>query len=126
MESERESLNNRIGIIVFKGALLSSIISFVEPIGLKPLLSSLFAGAFRQGTPNGYPSTNSPSQQNNNGSSKDVRDTSSPLNHSDSDYKYGRFDVSALHIAHALKQTEVQKAYNKAREKPIDHYLVSN
>lgn len=33
--------------------------------------------------------------------------------------------MSALHIAHALKQTEVQKAYNKAREKPIDHYLVS-
>lgn len=54
-----------------------------------------------------------------------MRDTNSPLNHSDSDYKYGRFDVSALHIAHALKQTEVQKAYNKAREKPIDHYLVS-
>lgn len=41
------------------------------------------------------------------------------------DYKYGRFDASALHIAHALKQTEIQKAYNKRREKPIDYYLVS-
>lgn len=41
------------------------------------------------------------------------------------DYKYGRFDASALHIAHALKQTELQKAYNKRREKPIDYYLVS-
>lgn len=37
----------------------------------------------------------------------------------------GRFDASALHIAHALKQTEIQKSYNKAREKPIDEYLVS-
>lgn len=49
---------------------------------------------------------------------------SSP-SHNDSDYKYGRFDASALHIAHALKQTEIQKAYNKRREKPIDYYLVS-
>lgn len=30
-----------------------------------------------------------------------------------------------MHIAHAIKQTEVQKAYNKRREKPIDYYLVS-
>lgn len=64
----------------------------------------------RQVTPNGY---------HNN------RDISSP-SHNDSDYKYGRFDASALHIAHALKQTEIQKAYNKRREKPIDYYLVSN
>ncbi|KAL0278445.1 UNVERIFIED_CONTAM: hypothetical protein PYX00_000264 [Menopon gallinae] len=40
-------------------------------------------------------------------------------------YQYGRFDASALHIAHALRATELQKAYNKAREKPIDYYLVS-
>lgn len=65
----------------------------------------------RQSTPNGYGvggrgEVSSPSQN-------------------DSDYKYGRFDASALHIAHALKQTEIQKAYNKAREKPIDFYLVS-
>lgn len=53
------------------------------------------------------------------------RDMNSP-SHNDSDYKYGRFDASALHIAHALKQTELQKAYNKAREKPIDYYLVSS
>lgn len=51
------------------------------------------------------------------------RETYSPSN--DADYKYGRFDASALHIAHALKQTEIQKAYNKPREKPIDYYLVS-
>ncbi|XP_023315119.1 hillarin [Trichogramma pretiosum] len=38
-------------------------------------------------------------------------------------YQYGRFDASALHIAHALKQTEIQKGYSKAREKPIDFYL---
>lgn len=40
-------------------------------------------------------------------------------------HQYGRFDASALHIAHALRATELQKAYNKAREKPIDYYLVS-
>ncbi|CAG9795531.1 unnamed protein product [Diatraea saccharalis] len=39
------------------------------------------------------------------------------------DYQYGRFDASALHIAHALKQTELQKAYHRPREKPIDCYL---
>lgn len=61
----------------------------------------------RQSTPNGYGG----------------REVSSP-SQNDSDYKYGRFDASALHIAHALKQTEIQKAYNKAREKPIDFYLV--
>ncbi|KAB0803031.1 hypothetical protein PPYR_05217 [Photinus pyralis] len=48
-----------------------------------------------------------------------------PLNnHSDSPgYQYGRFDASALHIAHALKQTELQKAYSRPREKPLDCYL---
>lgn len=70
-----------------------------------------FVSVQRQVTPNGY--------HNNNG-----RDMNSP-SHNDSDYKYGRFDASALHIAHALKQTEIQKAYNKRREKPIDYYLVS-
>lgn len=65
-------------------------------------------GGSRQSTPNGYGG----------------REVSSP-SQNDSDYKYGRFDASALHIAHALKQTEIQKAYNKAREKPIDFYLVS-
>ncbi|XP_012167763.1 hillarin isoform X2 [Bombus vosnesenskii] len=52
--------------------------------------------------------------------------TSSPYNHNysgDGSYQYGRFDASALHIAHALKQTELQKGYSKAREKPIDYYL---
>ncbi|KAK9727924.1 LIM domain [Popillia japonica] len=45
-------------------------------------------------------------------------------NHSDSPgYQYGRFDASALHIAHALRQTEIQKAYRTHREKPIDCYL---
>ncbi|XP_066158165.1 hillarin [Euwallacea fornicatus] len=38
-------------------------------------------------------------------------------------YQYGRFDASALHIAHALKQTELQKSYKMHREKPIDAYL---
>lgn len=65
-----------------------------------------FSGPQRQSTPNGYY----------------TREMNSP---NEADYKYGRFDASALHIAHALKQTEIQKAYNKMREKPIDYYLVS-
>lgn len=49
-----------------------------------------------------------------------------PLNHSNNvSHQYGRFDASALHIAHALKQTELQRAYARSREKPIDCYLVS-
>lgn len=68
----------------------------------------------RQTTPNGY---------SHNGSV--VRDPISPSHNDSADYKYGRFDASALHIAHALKQTEIQKSYNKPREKPIDSYLVS-
>lgn len=56
-------------------------------------------------------------------SGSSYRDATSPQN--DNDYKYGRFDASALHIAHALKQTALQKAYEKQREKPIDAYLVS-
>lgn len=73
----------------------------------------LSIAAQRQTTPNGYHVSrdmNSPSQVDGGGGG---------------DYKYGRFDASALHIAHALKQTELQKAYNKRREKPIDYYLVS-
>ncbi|XP_077299802.1 peptidase hillarin [Arctopsyche grandis] len=48
-----------------------------------------------------------------------------PLNNSGSPaaHQYGRFDASALHIAHALKQTELQRAYARSREKPIDCYL---
>lgn len=47
-------------------------------------------------------------------------------NSSSPSYQYGRFDASALHIAHALKQTELQKSYKTNREKPIDCYLVSD
>lgn len=78
------------------------------------------------------PPTNSSSHrgdsnyQNNSGISGGVN---SPYNHNNNyggdGYQYGRFDASALHIAHALKQTELQKGYSKAREKPIDYYLVS-
>lgn len=74
---------------------------------------SFCLGSKRQSTPNGL---------NYSGS---YRDPSSPPQN-DNDYKYGRFDASALHIAHALKQTAIQKAYDKPKEKPIDVYLVSN
>jgi len=44
----------------------------------------------------------------------------------DSGHQYGRFDASALHIAHALRATQLQKSYDqKTREKPIQCYLVS-
>lgn len=58
-----------------------------------------------------------------NGNGHTQRDPISP-GHDSADYKYGRFDASALHIAHALKQTEIQKSYNKC-DKPINLYLVS-
>ncbi|KAK8738384.1 hypothetical protein OTU49_003839 [Cherax quadricarinatus] len=43
-------------------------------------------------------------------------------NSSFSDYKYGRFDSTALHIAHALNATKIQRVYDK----PIDQYLDVN
>ena len=33
------------------------------------------------------------------------------------------FNSSALHIAHALKATEVQRKYSKPHEQPIETYL---
>jgi hypothetical protein len=38
--------------------------------------------------------------------------------------QWGRYDSSALHIQHALKQTEVQRKYSSPREEPIETYLV--
>ena len=38
---------------------------------------------------------------------------------------WGRFDSSALHIQHALKQTEVQKKYSKPHAHAIESFLVS-
>lgn len=53
----------------------------------------------------------------------------SPCAPDGSGYQYGRFDASALHIAHALRATELHKSYankNGVREKPIHCYLVSS
>ena len=41
------------------------------------------------------------------------------------EHQYGRFDASALHIAHALRATEIQRSYRRPIEKPLDSYLVS-
>lgn len=41
------------------------------------------------------------------------------------EHQYGRFDASALHIAHALRATELQRSYRRPIEKPLDSYLVS-
>ncbi|KAI5721692.1 hypothetical protein M8J77_024257 [Diaphorina citri] len=42
-------------------------------------------------------------------------------------YQYGRFDASALHIAHPLRATELQRKYHRpggpVAEKPIECYL---
>lgn len=58
-----------------------------------------------------------------------TRQSQSPqsFNHQDNGgYHYGRFDATALHIAHALRATQLQKSYNQnTREKPIQCYLVS-
>ena len=40
------------------------------------------------------------------------------------DYKYGRFDHTALHIAHALNATKIQMNY-RVLDKPINAFLVS-
>ncbi|XP_034190102.2 peptidase hillarin isoform X1 [Osmia lignaria lignaria] len=72
------------------------------------------------------PATNSSQRDVHGNSAGGGGGGSSPYNHNysgDGSYQYGRFDASALHIAHALKQTELQKGYSKAREKPIDYYL---
>lgn len=64
-----------------------------------------------------------------NQQSPNIRQSQSPqpFSHPESGgYQYGRFDASALHIAHALRATQLQKSYNqKTREKPIQCYLVS-
>ncbi|XKL63662.1 hypothetical protein PGB90_006026 [Kerria lacca] len=56
-----------------------------------------------------------------------TRQSQSPqsFNHQDNGgYHYGRFDATALHIAHALRATQLQKSYNQnTREKPIQCYL---
>jgi len=39
------------------------------------------------------------------------------------EHRWGQFDSSALHIAHALKATEVQRKYSKPHEQPIETYL---
>ena len=38
--------------------------------------------------------------------------------------QWGRFDSSALHIQHALKQTEIQKKYSKPHAQAISTFLV--
>ena len=40
------------------------------------------------------------------------------------EHQYGRFDASALHIAHALRATEIQRSYQRPQEKPLESYLV--
>lgn len=53
-------------------------------------------------------------------------DDSHNVSFNNSDYQYGRFDASALHIAHALRATELQRNYKKiSYDRPLDTYLVS-
>jgi hypothetical protein len=106
----KKSTTTLLNINIFWGFEPCTKQNFYQLILTINFLISVFQ---RQSTPNGY-----------NGNSVS-RDPISPSHNDSSDYKYGRFDASALHIAHALKQTEIQKSYNKAREKPIDSYLVS-
>ncbi|KAG8227361.1 hypothetical protein J437_LFUL003350 [Ladona fulva] len=60
-----------------------------------------------------------------NSSSNGAHNTSHHNSSGVGEYQYGRFDASALHIAHALRATKLQRAYGRPREKPIDCYLVS-
>ena len=51
--------------------------------------------------------------------------TRSENGHHFTEHQYGRFDASALHIAHALRATEIQRSYQRPQEKPLESYLVS-
>lgn len=75
---------------------------------------------------NGHGSPMSNSSHRDSHANHGLSSSNNHHNFSNDGYQYGRFDASALHIAHALKQTEIQKGYAKAREKPIDFYLVSH
>lgn len=96
-----------------------------EAVGIKsalnvPRSSNAFSDQIR---PGGRPSIdgeglmlgNSPAWRdgNNSGSSENGHNSSM------SDYKYGRFDSTALHIAHVLNATKIQKSYSK----PLDQFM---
>lgn len=49
--------------------------------------------------------------------------TRSENGHHFTEHQYGRFDASALHIAHALRATEIQRSYQRPQEKPLESYL---
>ncbi|CAL4078281.1 unnamed protein product, partial [Meganyctiphanes norvegica] len=95
-----------------------------EAVGIKsalnvPRSSNAFSDQIR---PGGRPSIdgdsilgNSPWRggENHSGSSENGHNSSM------SDYKYGRFDSTALHIAHVLNATKIQKSYSK----PLDQFM---
>lgn len=72
---------------------------------------------------NGHGSPPAPPVQQQHHANHVNNNNSVPHESSSAGYQYGRFDASALHIAHALRATELCKSYNKAREKPIEYYL---
>ncbi len=45
--------------------------------------------------------------------------------HAEKSRNWGRYDSSALHIQHALKQTAIQKQYHKPHAQAINSFLVS-
>lgn len=45
--------------------------------------------------------------------------------HAEKSRNWGRYDSSALHIQHALKQTAIQKQYHKPHAQAINTFLVS-
>ena len=45
--------------------------------------------------------------------------------HGEKSRNWGRYDSSALHIQHALKQTAIQKQYHKPHAQAINSFLVS-
>ncbi|KAF2359784.1 Zinc finger LIM-type [Trinorchestia longiramus] len=66
----------------------------------------------------GEPGVRSPHRHGSHSSSENGHNSSL------SDYKYGRFDHTALHIAHALNATKLQKSYLRGVDRPIDSFLL--
>ena len=70
------------------------------------------------------------SRDNKTGSGSTGRDagTGGDVNangHAEKSRNWGRYDSSALHIQHALKQTAIQKQYHKPHAQAINTFLVS-
>ena len=85
-----------------------------EALAIKSHISNRSTSAHGSGVKNGVAE-----KENGQASSTSVEENHHKRN-------WGRFDSSALHIQHALKQTEVQKKYSRPHAQAISTFLVSD